>query len=95
MSLIPMLLLWLLGHSRCGKQEFWPSKPSLWELSLWEVASQALSKTAFFRLIGLKSQPGVLMLAMGCAEIGSDAWLILATALGFPVSTTQTVVGGG
>ena len=33
------------------------------------------------------------MLAMGCAEVGSAAWLMLATRLGFPVSTTQTIVG--
>ena len=33
------------------------------------------------------------MLAMGCAEFGSATWLIVATRLGFPVSTTQTIVG--
>jgi len=38
-------------------------------------------------------KPGALMLAMGCAEIGSATWLMLATKAGFPVSTTQTVVG--
>ncbi|CAN9165070.1 unnamed protein product [Alternaria alternata] len=37
--------------------------------------------------------PGALMLAMGCAEVGSAFWLMLATHLGMPVSTTQTVVG--
>lgn len=37
--------------------------------------------------------PGVLMLAMGCAEIGSASWLMIATSFGFPVSTTQTIVG--
>lgn len=37
--------------------------------------------------------PGVLMLAMGCAEIGSAVWLMIATKNGWPVSTTQTVVG--
>ncbi|KAF5264452.1 hypothetical protein FOXYS1_4766 [Fusarium oxysporum] len=37
--------------------------------------------------------PGVLMLVMGCAEVGSATWLLVATKLGFPVSTTQTVVG--
>jgi len=40
-----------------------------------------------------KDSPAVLMLAMGCTEIGSAAWLFTATRLGFPVSTTQTVVG--
>ncbi|ORY03302.1 PiT family inorganic phosphate transporter [Clohesyomyces aquaticus] len=37
--------------------------------------------------------PGVLMLAMGCGEVGSATWLMVATRLGMPVSTTQTVVG--
>ncbi|KAK2738537.1 hypothetical protein FQN55_000518 [Onygenales sp. PD_40] len=37
--------------------------------------------------------PGTLILGMGCAELGSAFWLNLATGLGFPVSTTQTVVG--
>lgn len=37
--------------------------------------------------------PGALMLAMGCAEVGSATWLMFATGWGFPVSTTQTVVG--
>lgn len=37
--------------------------------------------------------PGALMLAMGCAEVGSATWLMLATGWGMPVSTTQTVVG--
>lgn len=38
-------------------------------------------------------KPGALMLAMGCAELGSAFWLMTATTLGFPVSTTQTIVG--
>lgn len=38
-------------------------------------------------------RPGVLMLAMGCAEIGSASWLMIATRFGWPVSTTQTIVG--
>ncbi|KAL4781229.1 phosphate transporter [Aspergillus varians] len=37
--------------------------------------------------------PGTFMLAMGCAEVGSAVWLTAATFLGWPVSTTQTVVG--
>lgn len=40
-----------------------------------------------------EGRPGVLMLAMGCAELGNAVWLITATGLGFPVSTTQTIVG--
>lgn len=38
-------------------------------------------------------RPGVLMLAMGCAEVGSATWLMFATGQGMPVSTTQTIVG--
>ncbi|KAI1971598.1 hypothetical protein LOZ53_004453 [Ophidiomyces ophidiicola] len=40
-----------------------------------------------------RATPATLVLAMGCAEVGSAFWLVLATSLGFPVSTTQTVVG--
>lgn len=38
-------------------------------------------------------KPGTFMLAMGCAEVGSAFWLMFATNNGWPVSTTQTVVG--
>lgn len=40
-----------------------------------------------------EGKPGALMLAMGCAEIGSASWLMFATRMGWPVSTTQTIVG--
>ena len=40
-----------------------------------------------------KGKPATLMLAMGCAEVGNATWLMIATTLGFPVSTTQTIVG--
>lgn len=40
-----------------------------------------------------RPEPGTLMLAMGCAEVGSAFWLIFATGMGWPVSTTQTIVG--
>ncbi|KAK4119773.1 phosphate transporter, partial [Parathielavia appendiculata] len=40
-----------------------------------------------------ETTPEVLLLAMACAEFGSAFWFILATRMGFPVSTTQTVVG--
>lgn len=39
------------------------------------------------------NRPAVLMLTMMCAEIGSATWLLTATRFGFPVSTTQTIVG--
>lgn len=40
-----------------------------------------------------EGKPGALMLAMGCAEIGGASWLMFATRMGWPVSTTQTIVG--
>jgi sodium-dependent phosphate transporter len=40
-----------------------------------------------------EASPATLILIMGCTEFGSAAWLIFATGSGFPVSTTQTVVG--
>jgi phosphate/sulfate permease len=45
------------------------------------------------RFRGGSGYPGALMLSMGCAEVGSATWLMVATTLGFPVSTTQTIVG--
>ncbi|SCU87445.1 LAME_0D10110g1_1 [Lachancea meyersii CBS 8951] len=38
--------------------------------------------------------PAVLMLTMSCALIGSSIWLTIATAIGLPVSTTHSIVGG-
>ncbi|KAL4914342.1 phosphate transporter [Aspergillus aurantiobrunneus] len=40
-----------------------------------------------------EGNPGTFMLAMGCAEVGSAAWLTTATFLGWPVSTTQSIIG--
>ncbi|KAJ0421478.1 phosphate transporter [Aspergillus carlsbadensis] len=40
-----------------------------------------------------EGNPGTFMLAMGCAEVGSATWLTAATFMGWPVSTTQTIVG--
>jgi sodium-dependent phosphate transporter len=37
--------------------------------------------------------PATLILTMTCAEIGSAAWLNIANRIGFPVSTTHTIVG--
>ncbi|KAG6994215.1 phosphate-repressible phosphate permease pho-4 [Physcia stellaris] len=50
-------------------------------------------KNGIITIDRFKPSPGVLILAMGCAEAGSATWLIIATRAGFPVSTTQTVVG--
>ena len=50
-------------------------------------------KNGIISISRFEGRPGALMLAMGCAEVGSACWLLVATGLGFPVSTTQTVVG--
>lgn len=50
-------------------------------------------KSGIIGIDRFKDSPGTLILAMTCAEIGSATWLIVATRLGWPVSTTQTVVG--
>ncbi|KAK5195121.1 hypothetical protein LTR72_003477 [Exophiala xenobiotica] len=50
-------------------------------------------KNGIINIDRFEGRPGALMLAMGCAEVGSATWLMVATSLGFPVSTTQTVVG--
>lgn len=50
-------------------------------------------KNGIISISRFRGNPGALMLAMGCAEVGSATWLMVATGLGFPVSTTQTIVG--
>lgn len=50
-------------------------------------------KNGIITIDRFEGRPGTLMLAMGCAEVGNASWLLLATRLGFPVSTTHTVVG--
>ncbi|XP_014559042.1 hypothetical protein COCVIDRAFT_13989 [Bipolaris victoriae FI3] len=50
-------------------------------------------KGGIFDLETFKPAPATLMLAMGCAEVGSATFLTIATFMGMPVSTTQTVVG--
>ena len=50
-------------------------------------------KTSIISTDRFKASPAVLMLAMDCAEVESATWLIVATRAGFPVLTTQMVVG--
>ncbi|TKX25273.1 phosphate-repressible phosphate permease-like protein [Elsinoe australis] len=50
-------------------------------------------KNGIITIDRFNGNPGTLMLAMGCAEVGSATWLMLATGWGMPVSTTQTIVG--
>ncbi|GAB7361395.1 hypothetical protein MBLNU230_g1448t1 [Neophaeotheca triangularis] len=40
-----------------------------------------------------EGHPGILLMAMVIAEVGSATWLLVCTRLGFPVSTTQSIVG--
>lgn len=46
-------------------------------------------KNGIITIDRFEGSPGVLMLAMGCAEVGSATWLMIATGNGMPVSTTQ------
>ncbi|KAL8972350.1 MAG: hypothetical protein Q9197_002818 [Variospora fuerteventurae] len=50
-------------------------------------------KNGIISIDRFEGNPGSLMLAMGSAELGNAAWLTIATSLGYPVSTTQTIVG--
>jgi len=50
-------------------------------------------KSGIIEIDRFEGNPGTLMLAMGCAEVGSATWLMVATRLGWPVSTTQTTIG--
>ncbi|KAH7411517.1 phosphate transporter [Cadophora sp. MPI-SDFR-AT-0126] len=50
-------------------------------------------KNGIITIDRFEDRPGVLILAMTCAEVGSATWLMVATRLGMPVSTTQTIVG--
>lgn len=50
-------------------------------------------KNGIIDLERFNGAPNTLVLAMGCAEFGSATWLLVATRFGFPVSTTQTIVG--
>ncbi|KAG9256691.1 phosphate transporter [Emericellopsis atlantica] len=50
-------------------------------------------KSGIIDIDHFRASPSVLVLAMGCAEVGNATWLLIASKLGFPVSTTQTVVG--
>ncbi|KAI9296212.1 PHO4-domain-containing protein [Neoconidiobolus thromboides FSU 785] len=40
-----------------------------------------------------EKNPPLLMLAMFCALVGSSTWTLIATRLGWPVSTTHAIVG--
>ncbi|KAM0714222.1 hypothetical protein Q7P37_010009 [Cladosporium fusiforme] len=50
-------------------------------------------RSGVFQIEPFENSPGVLILANVIAEIGSATWLTVCTKLGFPVSTTQSIVG--
>ena len=50
-------------------------------------------KSGIIDITRFNGKPGALMLVMSCTEFGSACWLFIATRIGFPVSTTQTVIG--
>lgn len=50
-------------------------------------------KNGIMTIDKFRESPGALMLVMSCAEVGNATWLMVATRLGFPVSTTHTAVG--
>ncbi|KAL8882100.1 MAG: hypothetical protein Q9205_000969 [Flavoplaca limonia] len=50
-------------------------------------------KNGIISIDRFEGNPGSLMLAMASAEFGSATWLAIATSIGYPVSTTQTIVG--
>ncbi|ROT37339.1 phosphate transporter family protein [Sodiomyces alkalinus F11] len=60
------------------------------------VLGSRVTNTIKNGIIGLdrfRSHPATILVAMGAAEIASATWLLTATKLGFPVSTTHTIVG--
>lgn len=50
-------------------------------------------KNGIITLDRFREHPAALLVAMGSAEIASATWLMAATRMGFPVSTTHTIVG--
>ncbi len=50
-------------------------------------------RSGILALEPFKNEPGVLLLAMVCAETGSFIFLLICTRYGMPVSTTQSIVG--
>nr|OQO15725.1 hypothetical protein B0A51_17867 [Rachicladosporium sp. CCFEE 5018] len=50
-------------------------------------------RSGVFSIKPFAQSPGVLLLANVVAEVGSATWLVICTRLGFPVSTTQSIVG--
>ncbi|CAN3377036.1 phosphate permease Pho89p [Diutina rugosa] len=61
------------------------------------LVGSKVSNTIRNKIVDVKvfeGEPAILMLTMSCALIGSSVWLTIATAIGMPVSTTHSIVGG-
>lgn len=77
----------------------------MWQVGILAMATEFIGAVALgsgvtstiknniMDLSRFNDSPATLILAMTCAEIGSASWLLLATRLGYPVSTTHTIVG--
>lgn len=50
-------------------------------------------RSGVFSVKPFANSPGVLILAMVCAEFGASTWVTVATKFGFPVSTTHSIIG--
>jgi phosphate/sulfate permease len=50
-------------------------------------------RSGIFSVKPFRNSPGVLILAMVCAEFGAGTFVAIATKFGFPVSTTHAIVG--
>lgn len=50
-------------------------------------------RSGVFSVTPFINSPGVLILAMVCAEFGAGVFVAIATKFGFPVSTTHSIVG--
>jgi len=61
------------------------------------LVGSRVADTVRNKIISVKDfekEPTVLMLGMMCALIASSTWLLVATRMGFPVSTTHSIIGG-
>jgi solute carrier family 20 (sodium-dependent phosphate transporter) len=50
-------------------------------------------RSGVFSVKPFNQSPGVLILAMVCAEMGAGVWVAIATKFALPVSTTHSIVG--
>ena len=65
---------------------------SIGAIALGQHVTETIRK-GVFDLDPFLDSPGTLILAMVVAEGGSAIWLTACTRMGFPVSTTQSLIG--